>query len=389
MFYRNAFVPRIMSRNRFQSILKFIHFSNNEEAVGGNKLHKIQPLVDKLLHNFEKTYTPGPVLAVDESIVPFRGRLSFRQYLKQKAHPYGVKVFKLCSNYGFTHNLQIYCGRVRNKSGCVSENVVLDLTNSVINSGRTIVTDNWYTSLSLARTLLAKRTHLVGTIRSNRQGVPRFIVNEKLRKSEFVSMMNSEGITITHWKDKRSVFVLSTKHGLDASVIRKRNKYIVKPSSVVFYNKGKKFVDVSDQMGSYASPLRKSIKWYRKLSFDLLLNVSVVNAWIIYQETRNEIIPLTRFRKHLVEQLLLSTSEQVETSEEATPRRAVHKLTRLDGSRSNYKTRRQCRACYRVLSAKFGSQYARNRARKVVTFCADCPDNPFYCLSCFNRDHKI
>lgn len=37
---------------------------------------------------------------------------------------------------------------------------------------------------------------------------------------------------------------------------------ILKPKSVIDYNKSKKGVDYSDQMSSYHSSIRKTIKWY-------------------------------------------------------------------------------------------------------------------------------
>ena len=58
----------------------------------------------------------------------------------------------------------------------------------------------------------------------------------------------------------------------------------LKPKTVIEYNKGKADIDLSDQMGAYASVLRKGIKWYRKLAFELLLGVAVVNAYFIFKK---------------------------------------------------------------------------------------------------------
>lgn len=58
--------------------------------------------------------------------------------------------------------------------------------------------------------------------------------------------------------------MLSTKH--KDNVIETTNKNgnkIVKPKVVFDYNKAKEFVDISDLRGSYHSPLRRSLKWYR------------------------------------------------------------------------------------------------------------------------------
>jgi len=44
------------------------------------------------------------------------------------------------------------------------------------------------------------------------------------------------------------------------------------------YNRIKQGVDLADQMSSYHSPLRKSIRWFHKLAVELLLGISIVNV---------------------------------------------------------------------------------------------------------------
>ena len=51
-----------------------------------------------------------------------------------------------------------------------------------------------------------------------------------------------------------------------------------KPLAILAYNCGKTGIDRSDQMVSYATTIRKSIKWYRKLALHLLLGTTIVNA---------------------------------------------------------------------------------------------------------------
>lgn len=72
----------------------FFHCGNNENIQHG-RLNKIQSLVDFLVENFNKWYIPEEKVCIDESF-PFIGRLIFRQYLKNKKHRYGIKIFKLC-----------------------------------------------------------------------------------------------------------------------------------------------------------------------------------------------------------------------------------------------------------------------------------------------------
>lgn len=42
--------------------------------------------------NFKKYYDPSEVMCIDESLIPFRDHIIFRQYLKQKRHKYGIKL---------------------------------------------------------------------------------------------------------------------------------------------------------------------------------------------------------------------------------------------------------------------------------------------------------
>ena len=63
-------VPRaIMSRNRFHLLLSVLDFSNNETAESGNRLAKIQPLVDMLKINFQNLFCPEENIVIDETSV--------------------------------------------------------------------------------------------------------------------------------------------------------------------------------------------------------------------------------------------------------------------------------------------------------------------------------
>lgn len=59
------------------------HLSNNKENDSNNRLCKIIQIIDILNSNFKKYYNSDEVLCVDESLVSFRERIKFRQYLKQ------------------------------------------------------------------------------------------------------------------------------------------------------------------------------------------------------------------------------------------------------------------------------------------------------------------
>lgn len=76
--YKNHMTSKIMFRNRFELLLRCWHFSNNEEAPENDRIFKVQNLVIKIVNNFQKTLEPDSMLVVDETMVPFRGRLKCR-----------------------------------------------------------------------------------------------------------------------------------------------------------------------------------------------------------------------------------------------------------------------------------------------------------------------
>jgi hypothetical protein len=139
-------------------------FGNNEN-VTEDRLQKISPLVNVLIKNFQRYNTLNETVCIDETLVPFRGRLSFPQFIKNKRHKFGIKLYKLCVEKGYTYNLKVYCGMDKVKGQSSSQNVVVSLADNLLQKGRTINTDKYYcTSIHLAHVLLEKNTHLVETL---------------------------------------------------------------------------------------------------------------------------------------------------------------------------------------------------------------------------------
>lgn len=106
------------------------------------RLFRIWGLVDLLVFKYKRAYIPEELLCIDESVIPFIGCLSFCQYLKNKRHRYGVKIFKLCVHDEFTVDLSTYSGKEAAQGLEVSIKIVMKLTHEYLNFGRTIYTDN-------------------------------------------------------------------------------------------------------------------------------------------------------------------------------------------------------------------------------------------------------
>jgi hypothetical protein len=374
----------VMSRKRFEILLKMLHFSDNEQCREGDRLYKVQPLLDMLIKNYQAIYSPGKTFCIDETMVPYQGRLIFRQYSPQKAHKYGIKIF--CDK-GYTWNMSVYAGQEKtpDKSLAVSTKVVLNLSKQLLGSGRICIIDNWYTSLQLAHLLLDNKTHCIGTLRGDRKGNPTEVVKKKLKKGEIAAQENERGICILKWRDKRDVLVLSTCNADQTVPIIRRGNTIDKPKAIVDYNSGKSSIDLSDQMASYSTALRRTIRWYNKLAIEALLGTSMVNAHLIYKIIEQSSIAITDFRLSVVESLLKYEDKREEA---ACPTAGVlnlksHIFAKLEcKAREN---RKYCRGCY---DTKMKGLIDKNKVKKVITYCQQCENNPRFCLECFNFFHK-
>lgn len=176
-----------MTRNRFEQLLSMLHFSDNQALdTEFDRLHKITPLVEKLLEPFQLVMTADENVCIDETMVPFRGRLKFRQYFQNRRHKFEINGHKLCTQNGYTYNLKIYCGKDNQGDGNASATVVFSLMDSLLDGGRIIFSDNYYTSVNLAHQVMRRKTHLVGTVRSNSKLNCTDLVKEKLKKGENV-----------------------------------------------------------------------------------------------------------------------------------------------------------------------------------------------------------
>lgn len=73
--------------------------------------------------------------------------------------------------------MKVYTDKEADQNINVSGKVVDDLAAKYLNFGRIIYVDNWYTRVHLAD-LLEQKTHLVGTLRSNRKQNPKEVIQK-------------------------------------------------------------------------------------------------------------------------------------------------------------------------------------------------------------------
>ena len=74
---------QVMSRNRFQEIKRYFHLADNENLTE-SKTAKVDPTDDELLKNYQQCGIFDKLLSIDESMLPYRGHFSIKQYIRNK-----------------------------------------------------------------------------------------------------------------------------------------------------------------------------------------------------------------------------------------------------------------------------------------------------------------
>lgn len=173
---------KTMPRDRYLQILRYLHFCNNEQSVPSNRLYKIERILDMVQSNFKNQFYPFENIIIDGSMILYKGRLIFKQYIKTKRHRFGLKLFVLCDcETGYVLNFQVYTDKNENQKKKNSDrgvglsgDVVIKLLEPYLNKGHSFYSDNYYTSQSLANYLFARKTNSCETVRANRKHLPIF-----------------------------------------------------------------------------------------------------------------------------------------------------------------------------------------------------------------------
>ncbi|KAJ4448708.1 hypothetical protein ANN_00099 [Periplaneta americana] len=278
---------------RFSILKKYLHFSNNSVYDPENhpqpKLNKVWPILNFLSTKFSGLCTPERDVTIDESLMLYKGRLAWVQYLPLKRAKFGIKTFILCeSQTGYVWSLIVYTGKGTKfdeefKDMPQSSQIVLTLMKPLLNMGYCLTVDNFYTSPQLADILVSKRTDIYGTVRPTRKDMPPSFRSKKLNKGEIVAFQRGK-LTAMRWKDKRDVCLLSTVHNSEMQRRRGRRNEVVKPVAVFAYNDTMGGVDKVDQhIANNPLPRKRGKKYYKKIFFHLL-DLAVWNAFILFKK---------------------------------------------------------------------------------------------------------
>ena len=112
---------QVMRRDRFLLLLRFLHFADNSQYNTADpdrdKLYKLRNVINMIKESCRTVYSPGKSLSLDESLVLFKGRLSFKQYINTKRARFGIKLYQLCTFNGILLDFIVYHGNLSSLYG--------------------------------------------------------------------------------------------------------------------------------------------------------------------------------------------------------------------------------------------------------------------------------
>ena len=156
-------------------------------------------------------------VTVDETLVPFRGRCSFRQYIPSKPAKYGLKFWTLCdAATGYCLRMQAYLGKDTGNNSAravgLGEKVVLQLTEK-LDVGRFVVTDNFFSSMALLQKLKERNLGFIGTMRKCRREIPpEFVLGRAECGSSLFGFHTDATLVCYAPKKNKRVVIISSEH---------------------------------------------------------------------------------------------------------------------------------------------------------------------------------
>lgn len=280
----------IMSEKHCAILFRALRFDDVDtrlERLKSDKTACISELFNDLITNCRSIYFPGAHLTIDETLVPYRGRVGFLNYNPKKAARYGIKIMGLADSHNvYICNAYIYNGKgsdgatlsAQEKKLLIPTQSLLCVSQFVYGTNRNITCDNWFVSLELAKELLKHGLTLVGTMKKNKPQIPSEFQPKKSREVGSSLYGYTEDYTVLSYvpKPNKAVVLLPS---MDHSPFF--DEQVQKPEIISFYNATKSGIDTLDMKCSNYSANRKTRRWPLAVFYHMIA-MACSNAHILH-----------------------------------------------------------------------------------------------------------
>ena len=368
----------VMSKNRYQQMLRYFHISTTQLSKTKNVINKIDEmdkvyyLLEFLKQKWNIYKPPKQCLTVDESIISFKGKILFKEMQKRKKNKWAMKCWILVDSVSsYVHNIQVYTRQLAGSNNNLAETVVLELSEN-LPAGTKLFFDFAFTSVSLLESLAERRIAAIGMLHLCKQGVTKKFYSEHLKENETSCYRHKEfkNLNVVTWKERKKMCCMT--NSLDILKIQNKPKS-KKIDLLPNYNKYLHGINRIDHLTAFYTFKRNYFKWWKHFFF-YLLEISILNAYIIYLEKciKN---PFTRkqFRLAVIERLISKNRREVALYKDKC------------NTKSHFPQHQECsNSC--VWCSKQGlTKNKRNRVRSKY-FCESC--DVTLCILCFKPYHE-
>ncbi|POM74928.1 Hypothetical protein PHPALM_8034 [Phytophthora palmivora] len=343
--------------------------------------------------------------------MPNRSKFNpMRIFMPDKPSKYGTKFYMTCcAKTAYCSRVEIYCGADKHKQkkkkdtrdtlGLGPKAVIRNISKALSNQDRKrlIVTDSYYSTVSLSLKLLEMGLYHVGTTRTDRLGWSPFHFTQQKRPKRMprgtyriAQARDHPGLVALSWMDSKPVNMLATGCStMSTSVLRTEKdgtrSTVPCPQLVVDYGLGMGGVDVHDQLRLQRYSIQKCIslrKYYKQL-FLCIVDMAVVNGYIIHRDTlkkKGEKLPthaeyLRRLHAQLLalrtinfETYIYMNSEDLVSGPVSRPQHTLVNTTDYYSSSSQHKRRQYlCKVCSAFSDAK-------TKSFETSYFCPRCSE---------------
>lgn len=321
-------VKNNMPYNRFSKLRTHIHFTDANQPNETDKFWKVRVLYDKIRHRCMQLSLETN-LSIDEQIIPFKGQLSVKQYIKGKPCPWGIKLYALCGSSGLLYDFILYQGPTTEINSLhqqvfgQSAAVVIKLTERITNPNHQLYFDNYFSNYQLLQWLQNRYIYASCTARADRFAKPPLLSDKQIAKKErgfSQEIISADGqVIMTRWLDNKCVTMASnfqSKGEEDTckrwSKIEKKYLMLPRPEVIKQYNASMGGVDKLDFLISLYRTFIRSKKWTLRM-FTHALDLACCNAWLEYREeakflniAQKDTFDLFHFRLYIAEELIYS-----------------------------------------------------------------------------------
>lgn len=325
-------VSQQMAINRFYKLRQHLHFVNIEEKPDNNdRLWKVRPLYD-IIRARCLSLPLETDLCIDEQMIPFKGSLIIKQYIKNKPTKWGIKLLALCGQSGLCYDFIIYQGSTTELTPNHADvfglagALVTTLTERITEPNFRLYFDNYFSNYNVLQYLRNKFVYASCTARIDRFATPPFssdkIMKEKGRGSS-EEVVSKDGIIMVKWFDNKSVVMASSYKGLGTTdtckrwdKFQKEYKQVSRPEVIKDYNQCMGGVDKLDFLITLYRTFIRSRKWTLRM-FTHAIDMACANSWLQYKAKsallkipKRDVLDLLGFRAYVAEGLIKTNKMQ-------------------------------------------------------------------------------